>query len=358
MTKASDVAKIALLNEYSDSRFTIGTWNATKLRKSLAMTSDFNLANTTLLNEKIHAQHAERMCKKFMAKVDALKRSIPTNVKNREESIRQRCRFLTLIHSVDILDVERTLEKIKLFKQQIECAIYHSKGIWCSGAIEVEVISLELMRRVQIENGVSEQRKYDVCQLLSKHLNKSERSHSSHFLIHFHGIVFANSKERFQNFETLLKSFRAGNRRIWSKAPRQIQLKPISTQFAGNKKSLKANLTDIARYITKGGNDWFAGKAYLQYKLAFENNDILSEDAWIQKNWRRNQSLRQEKAEDGLEAILSLTKSDIIYLALTINAMMNLSRNRLGYVVQASSSPKKAALSIKIQDATEVKLPI
>lgn len=358
MSKAADVAKLALLDEYANSKYDIGTWNKIKLRKALAITSDYDLANSTLLTEGVHAQHAERMSKKITTKADALKKSLPTSIKNKESKIRNRCRFLTLVHSIEVLDVERTIEVVKIFKQQIESAIYQSKGIWCVGAVEIEVVSLELMQRVQSENGISEQRKFEVCQLLSKHLTKSERSHPSHFLVHFHGVVFASNEERFNDFEALLKNFKANNKRIWSKAPRQILLKPISVQFAGNKKSLNANLKDIARYITKGGNDWFAGKAYLQYKLAFENNDVLSEEAWLQKNWRRNQSLRHEKAENGLESILSLTKAEVLYLAKVIDAMMQLSRNRLGYVVQASSSPKKAAEIAAIPAVPAPKLPI
>lgn len=358
MTKGSDAAKLALLDEYANSKYDIGTWNKVKLRKALAITKDFDLANSTLLSEQVHAAHAERMSKKFIAKADALKKSLTTHIKSKDVKIRQRCRFLTLVHSMEVLDVDRTIEVVKAFKLQLESAIYQSKGIWCAGAVEIEVVSLELMQRVQTENGISEQRKYEVCKLLSNHLTKSERSHPSHFLVHFHGIVIASSEERFTDFEKLLKNFKANNKRIWSKAPRQILLKPISEQFAGKQKSLNANLKDIARYITKGGNDWFAGKAYLQYKLAFENNDVLSEEAWLQKNWRRNQTLCQEKAEDGLESILSLSKTEVLFLAKAIDAMMQLSRNRLGYVVQASSSPKKAAEINAIPAVPVPRLPI
>ncbi len=359
LTKASNNAMLALLNEYTNARYDIGTWNKVKLRKALALTSDFQLATRTLLDEKVHAEHAERMSTKFIAKADALKKSLPPIVKNKESAVTQRCRFLTLLHSVEVLDVETTVAEVKRFKQLLECAIYQSKGIWCAGAIEVEVVSLELMHKVQTENGLSEKRKYDACQLLSKQLKKSERVHVSHFLLHFHGVVFASHEDRFREFESLLKNFKVNNKRIWSKVDRQILFKSIAKQFAGKKKTLNANLKDIARYITKGGNDWFAGKAYLQYKLAFENDDVLSEDEWVQKNWRRNKSLRQEHTEDGIESVLSLTKAEIICLAQTIDAMMNLSRNRLGYMVQASSSPKKAAESASIlADAEAPRLPI
>lgn len=346
IAKANDYAMVHLLNEYSMSKFDIGTWNKVKLRKALAGTGDYELAQRTLLCEKVHDIHSDRMSKRFLAKAHALKKILAVDVNAKESKIRSRCRFLTLVHSVEVLNVEHILSEIRNLKTNIENAIYQSKGIWCAGAIEVEVISLDLMKRVQAGNGVSELRKFEVCQILSKHLKKSERAHPSHFLLHFHGVVFASQEERFIEFEKLLKNYKFKNKCIWAKAPRQIQLKPISGQFAGKRKTLNANLKDIARYITKGGNDWFAGKAYLQYKLSFENSDVLSEDAWIQKNWKRNESLRKENIEDGLESVLSLTKSEIIYLAQTIDKMMQMSRNRQGYVVCASSSPSKAKLII------------
>lgn len=358
LSKGLDFAMLTLLSEHSNSRFDIGTWNKIKLRKALAGTGDFELANRTLLSEAVHSQHAERMSKKIIVKADALKKSLSVAIKDIEGKIRQRCRFLTLIHSLEVLDVERTIEVVNTFRKQIQSAIYQSKGIWCLGSIEIEVVSLELMYKVQSENFESEKRKFEVCQLLSKHLTKSERTHASHALVHFHGVVFASREERFREFEALLKNFKVKNKCIWSKAHRQIQLKSIAEQFAGKQKTLNANLTDISRYITKGGNDWFAGKAYLQYKLAFENTEVLSEDAWRQKNWRKNASLQQENIEEGLESILSLTKGEIIYLAQTIDAMMSLSRNRLGYVVQASSSPKKAALYSDNLDLPAPRLPI
>ncbi len=358
MTKASELAAVALRQEYLISGYEIGAWNKVKLRKALAVINDFDLANRTLLTESVHADHAERMTKKFIAKADSFKRSLKAGIKDKDGKIRQRCRFLTLVHSMEVLDVELTLEVIKKFKETIEAAIHQSKGIWCAGSIEIEVVSLDLMQKVQTENGVSEKRKFEVCQLLAKHLSKSEKSQTSHFLVHFHGVAFASNADRFEKFESTLKNFKVNNKRIWAKAPRQIQLKPISEQFAGKKKSLNANLKDIARYITKGGNDWFAGKAYLQYKLAFENTEVQSEDAWIQKNWRRNEILRQEKIEDGLESILSLNKAEVICLAKTIDSMMELSPKRLGYLVQASSSPKKASL-YAVSPAVQVsKLPI
>ena len=118
-----------------------------------------------------------------------------------------------------------------------------------------------------------------------------------------------------------------------AKIPRAIELKRLSTQFKGRKKPMESNLKDIARYITKGGNDWIGNKAYLRYKLSFDGRDTSDEEAWVQENWRKNEILKQERIEDGLEDALSLNYHEISCLAEVIDRMMNLKRNRIGYLV-------------------------
>jgi hypothetical protein len=126
----------------------------------------------------------------------------------------------------------------------------------------------------------------------------------------------------------------------WKREPRQIQLKPISKQFKSKSKPLDKNLVDIARYITKGGNDWIGGKSYLRYKLAFENEYLFNEDEWVNKNWRRNEVLKQEHSEEGLEDALSMNVSEIVSLATVIDAMMSFNKTRTGYLVFAKSKRK------------------
>ena len=97
---------------------------------------------------------------------------------------------------------------------------------------------------------------------------------------------------------------------------------------------------DIARYITKGGNDWSGGKSYLRYKLAFENEYLFNEDAWVNKNHTRNETLKKEKKEDGIEDALSMSVSEIVSLATVIDSMMASNRTRTGYLVSAKSKRK------------------
>jgi hypothetical protein len=59
-----------------------------------------------------------------------------------------------------------------------------------------------------------------------------------------------------------------------------------------------------------------ANKAYLRYKIGFENDDELVNDeaTWVAKNWRRSELLKQEHSEDGITDILSLTVQEVVNL--------------------------------------------
>lgn len=78
-----------------------------------------------------------------------------------------------------------------------------------------------------------------------------------------------------------------------------------------------------------------ANKAYLRYKIGFENDDELvnDEDTWVAKNWRRSELLKREHSEDGITDILSLTVQQIVELTLVIDTLMGLNRTRTGRLV-------------------------
>ena len=94
---------------------------------------------------------------------------------------------------------------------------------------------------------------------------------------------------------------------MWS--VRTIEVKKLSTSFGNKSKSTEQNLKYISTYITKGGNDWYSNKAYLRYKVGFELDDseVVDEQTWVLKNWSRNELLKKEHSEDGIEDVLSMT---------------------------------------------------
>lgn len=330
MKKSLKRTVAAVKEEYKKKRFNYGSHNKVRLNKALGSVGKFELQDTTLLTPSVHDEHSKKLAYRFLKRIEYYR-----NLGYKNDALSEKFRFLTLLHSVEIMDVQRTIQIIQKFQTQLTNSIEGSKGIWCLGAVEVEVINIEMMRMIHEDQTESEARKLNVIESMIKRLNKNNQQLSSFFLVHFHGIVTASNQSRFNDFTDALKK-----NKEWKREPRQIQLKPISKQFNSKSKPLDKNLIDIARYITKGGNDWIGGKSYLRYKLAFENEYLLNEDEWVNKNWRRNEVLKQEQAEDGLEDALSMNVSEIVSLATVIDAMMSFNRKRTGYLVSAKSKRK------------------
>jgi len=320
----------AINDDYKRKRFNYGSHNKVRLNKALASVGKYEVQDSTLLSPHVHKIHSRKLADRYLKRIAHYK-----NLGYKNNSVTEKFRFLTLLHSVEIMDVQRTLQTIKKFQLQLQNTIEGSKGIWCLGTVEVEVINIEKMRMIHEDQTASEARKLNVIESMIKRLRKNDQYLSSFFLVHFHGIVTASSQYRFNDFADALKK-----NKVWKREPRQIQLKPISTQFKSKSKSLDNNLADIATYITKGGNDWIGGKSYLRYKLAFENEYLFNEDEWVNKNWRRNELLKQEHSEEGLEDALSMNVSEIVSLASVIDQMMSFNRTRTGYLVFAKSKRK------------------
>lgn len=336
----------ALLSESLKSRFLVGSHNSKKLKKSLSAAGRLDLADKTLLTSTVHEAHAKRLSDRYQARWDKArdkaradwsklpKATRALTVKATDHEIAaNHLRFLTLVDSVTAVDANAALRAAIKLKEKLITTASAIKGITCLGSIEIEVVSMSLMRELgRLDKPTaSEQRKLDVCEKLAEGLKGTLYGEDqSLFLIHFHGVVTAKDPKQFDAFNERLKKVKA-----WSLAPRQIELKKLSTQFGGKPKSVDQSLRHIASYITKGGNDWMSGKAYLRYKIGFETDDELVNDeaSWVAKNWRKNRLLQREHAEEGITDVLSLTAQEISQLAVVIDGLMGLNRTRTGYQV-------------------------
>lgn len=347
MEKISARTAPILREEARKIRFDCATQNKVRLRKALASVGLHHLQDSILLSPEIHESHAKKLAHRYLKKLATVQRSVRqqqrdlykankrygVSVDPSSLSAHDRFRFPTVLHSMEVLDVERTLRTVRAFKEQFQSVIERCRGLWCLGVIEVEVISIDLMRQLTDQSD-SEERKLAVCESMVKRLPKRLQGLSVYFLVHFHGIVVATRPGHFENLGCQLKQ-------QWKHDPRQVQVKPLSKVFNGKPKTPEKSLVDIARYITKGGNDWVKKKAYLRYKLAFDNQHLETEDAWVNKNWRRNETLRREHKEEGIEDTLGMTRPEIGALARVIDGMMGTARNRTGYLVFARSKKRK-----------------
>ena len=345
--RADSVATMkAMKAESLKSRFLVGSHNSKKLNTSLATIDRLDLIDRTLLTPTVHKAHAKRLSDRYQARWNKIRDKARSDwskvpeatkgliVKSTDHEIAaNHLRFLTLVDSVTAVDANAAISAAIKLKEKLITTASAIEGITCLGSIEIEVVSMSLMRELgRLDKPTaSEQRKLDVCEKLAERLKATLYGEDqSLFLIHFHGVATAKDSKQFDAFNERLKKVKS-----WSLAPRQIELKKLSTQFGGKPKEVEQNLIHIATYITKGGNDWMSNKAYLRYKIGFETDDELVNDetSWVAKNWRKNKLLQQEHSEDGITDVLSLTVQEIGQLAVVIDSLMGLNKARTGYLV-------------------------
>lgn len=329
-------------------QFDYGTHNSKKLDSSLCAAKRWDLREKTLLSPTVHNKHAERLAERFINRwnkhkllkkkqwlkySEVFKTSVPPT---EHELASKHLRFFTLIDSVCAVDAREALKQAAIMKNDLIKVVDDTKGIWCLGAIEGEIVSMSRMRDIKERHKglVYDSRKLDVCEILALDRDVPCTAESSLFLIHFHGILIANEEKQFEEFNEYLCT----NKR-WTVAPRQIEMKTLWRSYGGKPLTIKTNLTKIARYITKGGNSWCANKSYLRYKINIDNQDyqVIDEDTWVAINWRKKELLRQERIEDGLTDMLSLTRYEIGQLAIFVDGLMANHSTRAAYLICAGA---------------------
>ncbi len=346
LKKDKEVVLEKLRLESLASKHVIGSHNKNRLAKALAAGRRLDLVDRTLLSRKIHKDHASRLSKRYISRWDKLQakaivdwekvKGITKSKKPSDADIAaQHFRFLTVVDSVCPLSSSDAITLVKKLKAGIQKIVTSCPGVWCLGVIEVEVVEIDLMRKIKVADKTTEteSRKLDVCDVLSKDLSKTLfADETALFLIHSHCLVTAHTSAQLEAFEAKTRTVKR-----WKRASRQVEIKKLSESFAGKPKRVERNLSDIANYITKGGNDWFGGKAYLRYKVGFENysEDVTDQAMWEAINWRRNKLLQLEHKAEGLTDVLSMTNEQILELAILIDKMMGLNRTRTGYLVSA-----------------------
>lgn len=330
-------------------RFLLGSQSETRLRRSLVAVDRRDLLDRTLLTPTVHAKHADKIATRFLRRWKNIRqkrlddwKKIPHQLRHGtaqpsdNEIAANHFRFCTLIDSVTVVSADAAIHAAVRMKGELIAAVKASSGIWCLGAIEAEVISLPIMRSIRDKNNnsPSEKRKLDVCDELASELDNTVYRGETHLmLVHFHGIVTAKNESQFDSFRLALQA-----NAQWSKALRQIEIKKLSEQFNDKPKSVEQNLQHIARYITKGGNDWTGNAIAFRYKIGFDKNkDVYDEVADTQINWRRCEILRAEHKLDGIDDAMSMTVQEIAELAIFIDKLMGSNSTRTGYLVNAGS---------------------
>lgn len=291
----------------SQLRFDIG-----KQRKTKLMCLG-ELRDKTLLTKLVAERHAERLEKQFSQRWSKFTK--------REEE--ERLRFLTVLSQVVPLKVDEAVQATEYMFNRLEFICKGIRGIEVIGVAEIEVVNIGKMNAMASVSDEARKRDviFDMLPAEEKSLYKSGAT--SFGLVHFHGIVDVGSggEENAKKLEEIARGY-------W-KAKHAVNLKRLYSN-----KTVQKNLRDIARYLTKGGNE------NLIYKIGFGYDTQEKLDRQLLKSGKA-------KLEDdyaGFENEMSLTVPEIEFLGQTIDRLMSKtnSTHRNGYVFRAGQQLRKS----------------
>jgi hypothetical protein len=279
-------------------RFNLGSHKRTRLSRARCGEPK------TLLHDGVAKLHANMLRDDYKKRFGKLNR----------DAAHERLRFLTVLHSVarlDKRDVRRAIKKMEAALQQV----FRDSGAWALGAVEVEIVNIALLRRIDALDD-DEARKLNVLERL--YVTGSAVGAQQHHgvLVHFHAIVdlVGNSSVREEQLRERAKKIAA-----WQRSPYQVEIKRLFKD-----RTVIQNIQGIASYVTKGGNE------QLRYNAGFgrELDDDL--DA---KMWRAGTG-RADKGGEIVADERGLTIGEIAFLDDVWRDLMDRKRNKRGYLVR------------------------
>jgi hypothetical protein len=259
--------------------------------------------------------------------------------------------FITVIHAVEALNVDRALEKALELKKAIIKYVSKMPGASCLGVVEIEITSIKQFRRIRDfnhakdrnensstdEDGVItfEQKakrylKLEDCEALSSHLSSEEiNGESGQFIIHFHGILNVQKPEDIKKLNGIFL-----NDPNWNRGKNQVSFQRFSTTWKQKHKTIEESLKDMAYYFTKGGAVAGKSSCYLQYKLDFPKAMKMVYEDYLTLSERNCDEKRQKMIEKGnIFDLPILSHHEINSLTLVVNGMMTWNKLGTGYVV-------------------------
>lgn len=286
--KETPVERLASLQ--SITRPDLGTHKKTRLSQAGCHES------VSILHDSVSSQHAALLTDDFR------------QVFGQSED-QSNLRFVTILHSVVPIDAGRTSASVAEMESEIHRQLA-STGVHLLGAVEVEVVNLDLMRRIKASTG-GQARKLTVLERL---IDCADDTLDIGLLVHFHGVLdFRNSKLQDGEIRNRLQQSP-----FWSRSGHQVEVKALFS-----KSSITTNLANIAAYITKGGNE------RLRYNPGFGRDPVDQLEASI---WRKGTGRKEYGAETVTdERALSFT--EITTLDEVWRTLMDRAPDDRGYLV-------------------------
>lgn len=218
-------------------------------------------------------------------------------------------RFATILHSVVPVDTKRAIDAVIEMENELH-RLLASDGLQFLGAVEVEVVNLDLMRRIKASTG-DQARKLTVLERL---VDPGDGTLDTGLLIHIHGILDLRA--------SILRDDEIRDRLqqspFWSRSGHQVEVKSFFV-----KNSITTNLTNIASYITKGGNE------SLRYNPGFGRDPADQVEASI---WRQGLG-RKEYGADTVTDERALSFFEIAILDDVWRTLMDRAADGRGYLV-------------------------
>lgn len=358
----------------------VRSWMKPRLEEALKMHGAPDRIRQTLLQKETQERHAGWLSERFIAKFikhyntrnDEITRANATlcQLDQRENptltqiELAGNCvRFFTLLYEVVELDSNDAIKSVAAMKKRILATVKKVKKLCCLGAVEVEVISIPLLEKLdQMRSGVKypqlpddttesfeqdalvarhrakSSRKMAVCKKLYTGFQSAEFSGEySQLLVHFHGVLIAKSKTEFEKFHSKLKEIPE-----FTKAKYQIEIKKLTESSWGGKiKTPTENLHCIANYLTKGAASRTKNnEADYKFKVKFDHGELLTEDQSAALEFINQEVVNASNTTStDYEYRLDLSKEEVFVLADTVNKLMNLNTKRTGYLVQVGAWP-------------------
>lgn len=285
-------------------RYDLGTHKKTRLK--IAGVGDCR----TLLNRDVADKHAKMLAEEFNKRAWKI-----------GSDADKRLKFVTILQST----VDPTIECVEAAVEQLEGEYHRVFGgmkLWSRGTIELEIVNLELLRRISRMSD-NEARKLNVLEDLRElkelqGLLIAEERDKSKVLVHCHTVVDFG-RDYHENMEEARE--RIERYGYWKRARYQVKFEGL---FKNRKTS--NNLTKIAEYVTKGGNE------NLRYNAGFGRD--LAEDLEA-KIWRDGLG-RVDKGGETIEDERGLNVAEVRALDELYRWLMARRRGNRGYLITSS----------------------
>ena len=209
----------------------------------------------------------------------------------------------------------------KLERDLVRCLKRSGVGLEIIGAVEIEIVNMDVLAGIAAVDNANEQRKLNVVKSLIGEKDPS----GSYALVHLHAMVDlgAGAGDNEQMLSGALRDQFPGNYRI--------ELK----QTFGSK-SIGDNLRHISAYMTKGGND------DLRYGASFGRGSNVAE-ALEHQIWREGGAgdKRRSASDDvSVEDSRSLSIAEVKVLGEAVDDLMARKRDRTGYIFRYGTRQK------------------